>query len=87
MTVNTADEIERAVRAFLATEDGDPPPEADEDLFQSGRMDSLFAIQLISHIEDVFHIEVDVDELTLTQFATIAKITQFVAGKQLEAIQ
>lgn len=87
MTVNTADEIERAVRTFLATEDSGPPPETDEDLFESGRIDSLFAIQLITYIEGAFHIEVDVDELNLAQFATIAKITRFVASKQLEAIQ
>ncbi|WP_184502941.1 acyl carrier protein [Streptomyces botrytidirepellens] len=85
MTVHNTDEIERLVREFLAAAEDGPEPGADEDLFQSGRMDSLFALQLVNFTERTFDIEVDVDELDLAAFATIAKITEFVANKQTAA--
>lgn len=87
MTAHTPDEIERLVREFLATaaEEGDPEPERDEDLFQSGLMDSLFALTLVTWTESTFGIDADVDDLDLTAFATVAKITDFVAAKQGEA--
>lgn len=86
MTAHTPDEIERLVREFLATaaEEGESEPERDEDLFQSGRMNSLFALQLVTWTETTFGIEVDMDDLDLATFATIAKISDFVADKQGE---
>ncbi|GGY16630.1 acyl carrier protein [Streptomyces minutiscleroticus] len=82
MTAHTPDEIERLVRAFLAAEaDGESEPERDEDLFQSGRMDSLVALHLVTWTESTFGFEVDVDELNLASFVTVAKITDFVADK------
>lgn len=85
MTAHTAQEIDRVVLEFLATRDNGPTPDRDEDLFQSGRVNSLFAIRLMSFIERAFDIEVDVDDLSLTNFASIAKITAFVQSKQPEA--
>ncbi|MDI5968587.1 phosphopantetheine-binding protein [Streptomyces sp. SL13] len=84
MSVHTTEEIDRVVLEFLATRDNGPAPERDDDLFQSGRVNSLFAIQLMSFIERAFDIEVDVEDLSLTNFASIAKITGFVQSKQLE---
>ncbi|MFI5799470.1 acyl carrier protein [Streptomyces sp. NPDC051677] len=85
MTARTTNEIDDVVREFLATRDTSPAPGRDEDLFQSGRVNSLFAIQLMSFVERTFEIEVDVDDLNLANFASIAKITDFVQRKQLEA--
>jgi methoxymalonate biosynthesis acyl carrier protein len=85
MTARTPNEIDVVVREFLAARDTSPAPERDEDLFQSGRLNSLFAIQLMSFVERTFEIEVDVDDLSLANFASIAKITDFVQRKQLEA--
>ncbi|MGW7047821.1 acyl carrier protein [Streptomyces avermitilis] len=82
MNPQLQDEIEGAVREYLAAHAPGPTPGHDEDLFQSGRVNSLFAIQLMSFLERTFHIELDVDDLKLGNFATIAKITEFVQHKQ-----
>ncbi|CAM5723933.1 hypothetical protein SANTM175S_01918 [Streptomyces antimycoticus] len=39
----------------------------------------------MSFLEKTFEVDVDVDDLDLRNFASIAKITDFVQRKQLEA--
>jgi acyl carrier protein len=85
MTVQQPDEIDRVVLDYLMSRDSSPAPEREEDLFETGRVNSLFAIQLMSFLEGSFAIEVDVDDLDLRNFASIAKITDFVRRKQLAA--
>ncbi|MEU4205501.1 phosphopantetheine-binding protein [Streptomyces sp. NPDC039022] len=83
MTAQQQTDIDRTVMDFLATRAPGPAPERDEDLFQSGRVNSLFALQLMSFLERAFTIELDVDDLDLSNFASIARITDFVQRKQL----
>ncbi|MER6049954.1 phosphopantetheine-binding protein [Streptomyces sp. NPDC001793] len=85
MTQHNTAEIDRIVLDYLASHGTTPEPAREEDLFETGRVNSLFAIQLMSFLESRFGVEVDVDDLNLRNFASIAKITDFVQRKQLEA--
>ncbi|CAM5724214.1 phosphopantetheine-binding protein [Streptomyces antimycoticus] len=85
MTQLTTEDIDRTLLQYLASHSTDTEPTRDEDLFETGRVNSLFAIQLMSFLEKTFEVDVDVDDLDLRNFASIAKITDFVQRKQLEA--
>jgi methoxymalonate biosynthesis acyl carrier protein len=85
MTTQEQGEIDRVVLDYLTSRSPGPAPARDEDLFQSGRVNSLFAIQLMSFLERGFGIEVDVDDLQLANFASVARITDFVQRKQRTA--
>lgn len=52
-----------------------------EDIFAAGFVNSLFAAQLVTFVEDRFAITVEDDELELRHFASIDAITAFVTGK------
>jgi acyl carrier protein len=55
---------------------------ADEDpIFAPGRVNSLFAMQLVLFVEKQFGISVDSDDLDMKNFATIASIARLVARK------
>jgi methoxymalonate biosynthesis acyl carrier protein len=51
---------------------------ADVDLFGSGLVSSLFAMQLVAHVESTFGVTVQGPDLTLTNFRTIGAITALV---------
>jgi acyl carrier protein len=53
----------------------------DESFFESGVINSLFAMQLVLFIEKEFEISVDNDELSLDNFLTINKITEYIEAK------
>lgn len=42
----------------------------DEDLFSSG-VSSLFAVELVVHLESTFEIDIDGDDLTIENFRTV----------------
>ncbi len=52
-----------------------------EDIFAAGFVNSLFAAQLVTFVEDRFGITVEDEELELSHFASVDAITTFVAGK------
>jgi methoxymalonate biosynthesis acyl carrier protein len=51
---------------------------ADLDLFRSGLVSSLFALQLVVHVETAFGVAVQGPELKLDNFRTIDAITELV---------
>jgi methoxymalonate biosynthesis acyl carrier protein len=54
----------------------------DEDLFDSGIVNSLFSIQLISFIEKSFDIKVTADDLDMDNFKSINAVYNFVKRRQ-----
>lgn len=50
----------------------------DEDLFASGAVSSLFAMELVVHLEQTFGIEITGDELTFDNFRTVRTMTELV---------
>jgi len=77
VTALTADSIERALIEFLADKvQADVAP--DLDLFASGLVSSMFAMQLVVHVESTYDIAIIGPELTLDNFRTVAAMAALV---------
>jgi methoxymalonate biosynthesis acyl carrier protein len=55
--------------------------EDDEDIFELGLVDSLFAIQLVAFVEKEFSITAEPTDLDISNFCSIAALTCFVERK------
>ena len=53
----------------------------DDDIFKQGLVDSLFALQIVTFVEDAFAFECDDDDLELSNFSSIDNLVQFVTRK------
>lgn len=53
----------------------------DEDIFATGFVNSLFALELVTFIEGSFQITVESEDLDLENFRTVARMAEFVARK------
>jgi len=76
-----ADAIEREIQGFLAGRTRTVVP-AGRDLFASGLVSSLFAMELILHLEETYGIELAGDDLQLGNFRTIERMTALVTRLQ-----
>ena len=54
----------------------------DANLFESGIVNSLFAVQLMTFVEKTFGIEVDMDDLDIENFKSLDATTAFVLRKK-----
>ncbi len=84
--MNTADEkpIQEEIRAFILASIHVPDLMDDDDLFESGIVNSLFAVQLMTFIEKTFAIEVTADDLDIANFKSIEAAAGFVVRKQAQ---
>jgi methoxymalonate biosynthesis acyl carrier protein len=55
---------------------------SDDDIFEQGLVNSMFALQLVMYLEKEFSIKIENDDLQLSNFNTIQHIEQFVQHKQ-----
>jgi methoxymalonate biosynthesis acyl carrier protein len=69
------------VRAFVQRHVGETPVDDDEDIFASGYVNSLFAVQVVMFVEQTFGIEVTGDDLDIRNFQSIAEIHRFVLNR------
>ena len=53
----------------------------DDDIFEQGLVNSMFALQLVMYLEKEFPIKIENDDLQLSNFNTINHIEQFVQRK------
>ena len=53
--------------------------EPEADLFESGAVTSLFAMELVVHIEQTFGVTIEGDDLQLDNFRTIAAMSGMVS--------
>lgn len=53
----------------------------EDDIFQLGVVDSLFAIQLVLFVENEFSITAEREDLDINNFSSIAALTNFVLNK------
>ena len=81
MTTTDAKEIKQAVRGFILSSVAIPGLDADDELFESGIINSLFAVQLMTFIEKTFGIEVGTDDLDIENFKSLNATTAFVLRK------
>ena len=77
MATATAEAIEKALLSFL-TERVKAGVEPDQDLFASGLVSSMFAMQLVVHLEEAYDIAIIGPELKLDNFRTVQAMTSLV---------
>ena len=84
--MNTTDEkaIREKIRAFILASIHVPDLADDDNLFESGIVNSLFAVQLMTFIEKTFSIEVGMDDLEIANFQSIEASAGFVLRKQAQ---
>ena len=78
--------IERDIRAFLVdhvmSEEEVRDLQAEDDLLESGTLNSLTLVHLIEHVEKTFQLQVTPQEFKAEHFRTIGRICRFVESKQ-----
>ena len=73
------DIVREFLSKFLRTDDfGD-----DDDIFASGAINSLFAMQLILFLEKKFKIKVEKQDLNIEHFRSLNAITEFLDTKMV----
>lgn len=77
----TTADVRAPIRAFLSRSfDGETFADAD-DVFALGFGNSLFAMQLVTFVEEEFGIEVEAEDLDMSNFNTIDSIANLVQRK------
>lgn len=74
--------IKDKIRTFVREKTKHPDLKDDQDYFQDGFVNSLFAMQLVLFVEKEFHMSVGDDDLALENFNSINAIGALVARKQ-----
>ncbi len=72
----------RFIESNLVLLDDEVALKNDADIFALGFVDSLFALQLISFLEETFAIEVNDQDLDISNFNSVAAIVAFVNKKK-----
>lgn len=73
--------IKETVRGFILSSIAIKNLDDDDNLFESGIVNSLFAVQLMTFIEKTFAIEVGMDDLDIENFKSLNATTAFVLKK------
>lgn len=76
-------DVKNTIRAFLEQRVGKDKTIADEDdIFARGLVNSLFALELVTFLENSFRITVENEDLDLNNFSRIAAMAAFVERKR-----
>jgi acyl carrier protein len=81
MNVGEENGIKETVKRFILSSINFTLLEDDDNLFESGIVNSLFAVQLMTFIEKTFSIEVGMDDLDIENFKSLNATTAFVLKK------
>jgi methoxymalonate biosynthesis acyl carrier protein len=73
--------IKETVKRFILSSINFTLLKDDDNLFESGIVNSLFAVQLMTFIEKTFSIEVGMDDLDIENFKSLNATTAFVLKK------
>lgn len=79
------EDVKESIRHFVTRSINFPELGDDDDLFESGLVNSLFAIQLMTFIEKTFGVEVEADDLDIKNFRSLNAATSFVLKKSVAA--
>ncbi|MEU7190513.1 acyl carrier protein [Streptomyces sp. NPDC045369] len=77
----TAETVHKELLDFL-TERIQATVEPDQDLFSSGMVSSMFAMQLVVHLEEAYDIAIVGGDLKLDNFRTVQTMTDLVLRLQ-----
>jgi acyl carrier protein len=78
------DAVVSALRSFLANDNEEAVEKLhdDDNLFESGVLDSLQLVSLIAFIDDEFGLSLDYDDLTEENLGTLSAIRSLIARKR-----
>ncbi|WP_018753414.1 acyl carrier protein [Paenibacillus sanguinis] len=78
-------ELNQKIRSFIESKlvvfEDEAKFEDDDNIFEMGFVNSLFAMQLLEYIETEFSITVDNDDLDIKNFSTVNNIAALVSRK------
>lgn len=74
------------IRAFLARFLRDHKLSDDEDIFATGYVNSMFAMQLVQFVETTFGVTVESEDLEIDNFRSVNAIAALVERKQGAAV-
>ena len=77
---------EPVIREYLETEFDDQGLGRTDDIFKLGYVNSLFALELVTFIERTFDLTLEIDDLDLANFRSIASMTDLVNAKRGGAV-
>ena len=82
-SANTGQEgvVKETVRRFILSSVNIADLKDDDNLFESGLVNSLFAVQLMTFIEKTFAIEVGMEDLDIENFKSLNAAAAFVVRK------
>lgn len=81
MSAEEENAIKETVKRFILSSITIADLDDDDNLFESGIVNSLFAVQLMTFIEKTFAIEVAMEDLDIENFKSLNAATAFVARK------
>jgi acyl carrier protein len=81
MIANDTNQLKQAVRDFINNSISIDGLGDDENLFESGIVNSLFAVQLTTFVEKNFGIEIGTDDLDIENFKTVSATAAFIMRK------
>jgi acyl carrier protein len=79
---DTVSSVKPAIHGFVDRFFGDMALGDDQDMFATGYVNSMFALQLVQFVEGEFGITVGSDDLELDNFRTVSSIAEFVERKK-----
>lgn len=78
----STEQVRETVRRFILKSITVARLDDDANLFESGIINSLFAVQLMTFVEKTFAIDVAVDDLDIENFKSVNATTAFVLRKK-----
>ena len=82
---STEGQVRETVRRFILSSIPVTRLDDDVDLFESGIVNSLFAVQLMTFIEKTYAMDVAMDDLDIENFKSVNATTAFVQRKREQA--
>lgn len=74
--------MKETIRDFLLEYINDYDLQDDDDIFELGLVNSLFAMQVVLFVEQEFDLEIDGDDLDFSHFRTVNSIHKLVQSKK-----
>ncbi len=85
MEINESLDVKDAIKGFIQRSVQIPRLADDDDLFATGIVNSLFAVQLVTFIEKNFALELQTEDLEMQNFRSLNAATAFVLRKTQSA--
>ena len=82
MATENQEDIKQTIRRFLLDSINIPELNDEDNLFELGIVNSLFAVQLMTFIEKTFDLEVEIDDLDIENFNSLNAAAAFVMKKK-----